>query len=106
MPSRLRGLELIVKVSKYCNLRCSYCYEYNELANKRRMSLEQLRAFFEHVADTASDFGRDQIRFIWHGGEPLLLPPDYYHSIGQLQREILPPELKFTNHVQTNLTVL
>ena len=30
----------IVKASKLCNLRCLYCYEWNELGNRARLSLE------------------------------------------------------------------
>jgi len=29
-----------MKLSKLCNLRCTYCYEYEELAQKARMPLE------------------------------------------------------------------
>ena len=98
------SIDFIVKISKFCNLRCTYCYEYDELGNKRRMSLEQLRAFFEHIAATAAAHGR--VRFIWHGGEPLLIPLQVYEQIGRLQREVFPPALTVVNLVQTNLTVL
>jgi len=37
----------VMKVSKLCNLRCTYCYEYDELANRERMSLDQL-AHLQH----------------------------------------------------------
>jgi len=104
MTSAGPSIDFIVKISKFCNLRCTYCYEYDELGNKRRMSLEQLRAFFEHIAATAAAHGR--VRFIWHGGEPLLIPLQVYENIGRLQREVFPPTLTVVNLVQTNLTVL
>ena len=34
--------QFVMKISKYCNLRCTYCYEYNELGNKERMSLDHI----------------------------------------------------------------
>ena len=68
------------------------------------MSLEQLHAFFRNIAATAAAHGR--VRFIWHGGEPLLIPLQVYEDIGKLQREVFPPTLAVVNLVQTNLTVL
>jgi sulfatase maturation enzyme AslB (radical SAM superfamily) len=36
---KTRQLEFVVKLSKYCNLRCSYCYEFEDLHKKDRMNL-------------------------------------------------------------------
>ena len=99
-------LQLVVKVSKYCNLRCTYCYEFDELANKARMSLENIERMLRNV-HSALDVGLiSGIEFIWHGGEPFLIPIDYYRQIGALQREIFPDPETYQNLVQTNLTVL
>jgi len=100
------AIDFVVKLSKYCNLRCSYCYEFEELGDKRRMSLDGLRAFFEHVADAVGRYGRRRIDFIWHGGEPFLIPLEYYLAIGELQREVIGERVEVLNLVQTNLTVL
>jgi uncharacterized protein len=100
-----RGIQVVVKVSKYCNLRCTYCYEYRELGDKRRMQLDRLRRFFANIAAYAAN-GLESVSFIWHGGEPFLIPLDYYDEIYRLQQEILAGRVKFSNVVQTNLTVL
>jgi len=100
------AIDFVVKLSKYCNLRCSYCYEFEQLGDRRRMSLESLRAFFEHVADAARRYGRRRIDFIWHGGEPLLIPLDTFLAIGELQREVIGERAEVLNLLQTNLTVL
>src|SRR5262245_49181019 len=97
MRTRRSGFLFVTKISKFCNLRCTYCYEFDELANKQRMSLDQLRAFFVHVADAAQRYGRNSLHFVWHGGEPLLIPLDYYEQIGQMQREIFPSGLEVAN---------
>jgi len=45
--------------------------------------------------------------FVWHGGEPLLIEPDYYDRIRAIQdQELGSARIPFTNSVQTNLTVL
>jgi uncharacterized protein len=40
--------------------------------------------------------------FVWHGGEPLLLPPDYYRRIAQLQQASI-QRYPYRNSIQTNL---
>ena len=98
--------QFVMKISKYCNLRCSYCYEFNELGNKERMSLELLARIFENIAAHAIPNDYAWISFVWHGGEPFLIPLEYYESIGRLQREIFGGKLEVRNVVQTNLTVM
>ncbi len=99
-----RRFQFVLKISKLCNLRCSYCYEFPELNKKARMPLDKLRRFFGSVnADLGAD-GPFELDFIWHGGEPLLIETDYYAAIGAIQREVL--DISFANTVQTNLTVM
>ncbi len=76
-----RTPQFVIKISKYCNLRCDYCYEYPHLGNKARMSLEQLRALFENIAASADELSLRELNFIWHGGEPFLVPIAVYERI-------------------------
>lgn len=108
-------LDWVIKASKLCNLRCRYCYEWDELANKERMSLalwEKLLIAVREQLHLASEryrpFGGVRTRLIWHGGEPLLLPLDYVREVIDLQRRILPGEWlakggSVRNALQTNL---
>jgi uncharacterized protein len=96
----------VVKVSKFCNLRCAYCYEHRELHVRDRMNFETLRALFSGI-DAFGDYLRGQgippkFSFVWHGGEPLLLPPDFYRGMAALQNEHI-REYPYRNSVQTNL---
>jgi uncharacterized protein len=97
----------VVKVSKLCNLRCRYCYEYSQLSDRRRISLEQLSQMFHRIDDyyrihsTAT-----RITFVWHGGEPLLVSPTYYYRAFELQSQIFSQNIRVKNSVQTNLTIL
>lgn len=100
------AVDFVIKISKYCNLRCSYCYEFAELGIRKRMQLQQLRSFFTNVRSAVLSQGRSKIHFVWHGGEPLLIPIDYYEKIGEIQREILGTEISYANVMQTNLTML
>jgi uncharacterized protein len=107
---RSRRIQLVVKITKHCNLRCSYCYEFPYLANKHVMPLTKISALIDHVAsyefDTETPLaGDDGYEFIWHGGEPFMVPIEHYERIGELQRQKLGP-LAYTNVTQTNLTIL
>lgn len=103
----------IVKASKLCNLRCTYCYETPELANKERMSLENIERMFVHIRDYLQDWGNKtephELEFVWHGGEPFAQPVDYWESILALQRSVFGDEFQrgsLTNSIQSNLTLL
>jgi uncharacterized protein len=52
--------------------------------------------------------GRHHLEFVWHGGEPMLLPPSFYWKILDLQDCFFGDRRKFhlTNGIQTNLTLL
>ena len=98
----------VLKTSKFCNLRCHYCDEFPELGNRRTMSRAELQKMYEHIADHYSKRTTPvEIEFCWHGGEPLLLSPDFYWTTLDDQTNVFCHEtFKITNVVQTNLTVL
>ena len=105
----------VVKASKLCNLRCLYCYEWNELGNRARLSLEgwerllvMIREYHQkRAAELRAPF---QSCIVWHGGEPMLLPLSYYERVVDLQHRLLGDEAlargEFFNTVQTNLYTL
>lgn len=101
-----------VKASTLCNLRCTYCYEWDGLADKRRMSLDQWRMVFEALeayrAHSIQCYGGQPLSFVaWHGGEPTLLPRTYSEKVLALQNEMLGPTAHdggfFLNAAVTNL---
>src|SRR4026208_2120843 len=104
--SRRQSIQYVIKISKFCNLRCTYCYEYAELGRKERMSLDKIAAFFHHALDYALEEKLEYLDFIWHGGEPFLIPIAMYDAIGNMQREILGDKVAYQNVAQTNLTIL
>lgn len=107
-----KRIEWIVKASKLCNLRCRYCYEWEELSNTDRMGLElwekvllairDYRLMHEAIYDESLHSG-----IIWHGGEPMIQPISYWQQIMALQEKIFPAEWlvdgTISNSVQTNL---
>jgi uncharacterized protein len=98
--------QFVVKVSKYCNLRCDYCYEFPHLGDRARMKLDELRALFTNIKNSVETLGIEEAEFVWHGGEPFLIPIEFYREVGAIQRQVFGDVLPFSNIVQTNLTIL
>ena len=97
----------VLKLSKLCNLRCTYCYEYDELALADRMPIDDLARFFAWLAACQPAGGWPPLHFVFHGGEPLLLPHVYLEGVVEAQRRHLEPAgLRYVNSLQTNLTRL
>ncbi|MVU82806.1 radical SAM protein [Nocardia sp. ET3-3] len=111
MNSTNRTMQIVVKVSKFCNLRCRYCYEYPELGNRAAMSRAQVSAMYRTLRDhldvvDARDGLATGLHFVWHGGEPLMQPAEFYWQTWADQREIFGERIPVRNSVQTNLVLL
>ena len=103
-----RRVQFVLKITKHCNLRCRYCYEYEQLGDKTRMPLEKLEALYSSVASWYRGLGHPtQVEFVWHGGEPLMVPPEYYWDTFAAQEKVFGADIgAVRNVVQTNLTIL
>src|SRR5580658_1446953 len=105
-----RNAQFVIKISKLCNLRCQYCYEYPHLGNPDRMSRAQLATIYRNLEEyyarrDAEDGMVTSLELVWHGGEPLMQPPQYFWDTFADQDEIF-GERPRRNAVQTNLMLL
>lgn len=101
-----RFIQFIVKVTKHCNLRCRYCYEFEHLSDRRFIAIADMTMMFTNMRRIAEARGFDYIHIIWHGGEPLLRGIDYYRALIDIQHQVFGDEIAFENAVQTNLTII
>jgi len=99
----ISGLTAIVKPTTECNLDCKYCY-VDEHQGKTRMSEQTLKKIISETIEYNEELGR-QTRFLWHGGEPLLMDVDFWNSVVDFQKNY-ETKYKIRNGVQTNLTLL
>ncbi len=95
---------LIVKITHACNLRCEYCFYRRQLRDTAPAQLEpnDLRLILAKSAERWKS-----ISLVIHGGEPLVMPPSYFRSLLEYEREMT--ELHgtvFRNSLQTNGTLL
>src|SRR5205809_860381 len=68
---------LVLQPTPFCNINCTYCY-LPARTDRRRMSAAVLDATFRGVLQ--SRFVRNELTVVWHAGEPLALPPDWYEA--------------------------
>ncbi|HKU37719.1 MAG TPA: radical SAM protein [Polyangiales bacterium] len=103
----MRSLQWVVKASKFCNLRCSYCYEWDGLSNRDRMPFslwERVFTAMRTLRTTVQEQSRDEVglSLVLHGGEPLTLPTSYLEQVMALGHAMLDSSTT-TFGLQTNL---
>lgn len=94
------SLVIILKSTRLCNLRCVYCNSWKEGKNQNMTFNVLAKSIFESINQT----GAQNIEFVWHGGEPLLLPVKYYEKALELQNIFKSENQKISNAIQTNGT--
>lgn len=95
-------LSLVVKATRLCNLRCSYCNDWRDGPNQA-MSFEVLAST---IVKALKDRQNDVVEFIWHGGEPTLLPLSFYEKAMFIQSRLKRENQTVVNLIQTNGTRL
>jgi len=96
------AVTLIVKATRLCNLRCSYCHDW-EAGPNQTMSFEVLA---RTIAAAMRDPSHDVVTFVWHGGETTVLPIDFYRRAMVVQSRFRRSGQVVRNQLQTNATRL
>ena len=90
---------LFLQPTPYCNIDCKYCY-LPDRSTKDRMSGETLRKVF---ADLISSPRLGQrLDVLWGGGEPLVLPIEYYEEALAIIKGHSLPTMVIEHYIQTN----
>ncbi|CAL2102117.1 Elp3 domain-containing protein [Tenacibaculum sp. 190130A14a] len=104
---------LAIKIASRCNLNCSYCFMYNlgDTTYKKQpkfMSSETVNHIIEKTKNYVKKYNKKEFSFIFHGGEPLLAPKEFYIEFIQkvkiIQQEF--PDVDFQFDLQTNGVLL
>jgi uncharacterized protein len=94
---------VVIQPTPFCNLDCRYCYLPYRL-NTKRITPEILARIFKLVLP--SRFVADELTIMWHAGEPLILPIEFYQEALKLQKKWNTSGLRITNAFQTNATLI
>ncbi len=92
---------VILKLTRACNLRCTYCHDWREEAGQG-FHFENMTQI---VRQTLSE-NRSAVEFVWHGGEPLMVGKKRALQILCLQDWFARPGQIVRNHIQTNGTLI
>lgn len=93
------GLQLLVlQASPFCNLDCDYCY-LPDRGDRTRMGLEVLERIVAQVM--ASGLVGDTLPVVWHAGEPMAVPRDWYEAAFAIVARQAGPR-RVQHHFQTN----
>lgn len=99
---------MLKPIGSACNLQCKYCYYlekkclYNYREENGYMSEQVLESFIKQYLASQT---QQEVMFTWHGGEPLLLPINFYKKALQLQKKHS-KGYKIANCIQTNGTLI
>ena len=99
---RRSTLVLVMKATRRCNLRCTYCHSWREGPNQT-MTFEVLARATQGALQAP---GVSTVEFVWHGGETTLLPLSFFRKALWLQQRFRRPGQKISNALQTNGTNL
>jgi len=99
---------VVIKPTYHCNLACSYCYVSGRHSCNESLSKDQL----EHVINSvisyvdSQEISPETVTFLWHGGEPLLMPISFYEHAMAIQQYLVSNSsrrIAIKNKMQTNL---
>jgi len=96
---------IILKPTDGCNARCRYCSAAHPGAAKR-MDAATLDRVFGLFGAWAETYGQRDLKFIWHGGEPLLMGEAFWDAVFQGQEQLRQRGLRVENGIQTNATLI
>lgn len=95
---------VVLQPTTFCNIDCQYCYLPDRSA-RRRMPVEVIRRIAAEVLGT--DLYDGEVAFLWHLGEPLSVPPDFYEeAFGEIARINRDYGREYVHVFQTNATLL
>lgn len=101
---------LIVKVASWCNLACTYCYEYSAgdetwRAASKTLSMSNTELLGKRIAEYARQSKLRTINVVAHGGEPLLMGPYKLDKFFSTLRETA-SNVHINFSIQTNAVLL
>src|SRR5688500_13988520 len=86
-------MELIIKPTEACNFKCTFCSSTHLVENKAsKLDISKIEQFLDRYPETRT--------IIVNGGDPLMMPPEYYFQIlDMIEKRNLQTTLSFTTNL-------
>ena len=94
---------LVIQPTPFCNIDCRYCY-LPDRNSKAVVAPKTLSNLFSQVF--ASGWVRDCLSMVWHAGEPMVLPIEFYRNAFRAIEALKPAALTVAHSFQTNGTLI
>ena len=98
-------MQLIVKLTNFCNLKCTYCSE-GDFTAPNVINKELLFKLVDDLDELLQYVHDDNVEFLWHGGEPLTYLKDDLCEVMDYAIKKLGVKYAVKFLMQTNLTLL
>lgn len=104
----MKHLTVIIKPTGRCNANCVYCSAYQPENKKPDMTGDILETIFRRIGEWVTHSKRARhIKIIWHGGEPTLMPLEFFEETIVLQENLQKVYgIHIMNNIQSNLLYL
>jgi uncharacterized protein len=90
---------VVVQPTPFCNIDCRYCY-LPQRTDKTVMPQTVVETLFERVF--SSGWASEDLTVIWHAGEPLVVPPEFYARAFERIEALRPAAVNVRHSMQTN----
>ena len=94
---------VVIQPTPFCNLDCTYCYLPNRDL-KEVIKTETVDNIARVVFSTPNI--SEHVTIVWHAGEPLTVPRDFYRVAHNIIDKRKPDNVKLTYNFQTNGTLI
>ncbi len=95
-------INVLMIPTDFCNMKCAYCFNTGKSGKEKQVMPDEI---MEQAFKIIIPY-YDEIRFIWHGAEPLSVGKDFYERALRIQLKYNTNSVVIENSIQTNLTLL
>jgi uncharacterized protein len=95
----------VIQPTSLCNLDCTYCYVPDRL-DSRRLPIALLETLLRAVRCSRIAEEQDELKILWHAGEPLAAGIDFYRHALNVTERILGDRWRVRHSIQTNGTLV
>ncbi|WP_121634325.1 cyclophane-forming radical SAM/SPASM peptide maturase GrrM/OscB [Tropicibacter alexandrii] len=96
---------LVLQSTPFCNLNCTYCYlSEQSRSTKGLMSLDIVEKAVAFLRD--GGLIKDRLTVLWHAGEPLVAPIEYYREAMNRVQQQAPAGVQLDFDIQTNACLI